>query len=328
MTRNGRRLAVIGLVVALLVAGRGVHRMWARQLSHLTGDAQWVWSTDALERIHQEAGLFVATFRVEAPARSALLKVCGDREYVAYVNGTVAGCGWSRPGFRLDLLDIAHLLRAGANTLAVEVRSPTPVGGVLVALDVEGVGSNVVTTGRSFVFRRRFDLSAVRTDEAFSPTTWGRPPRFPWGYPAAVSRPWTVDEVSTEDPLRWEVQALRVTEGGARLLTLEQPVFGYVWLEFEGDDSASLWTDVVSPPFAEPLVRLLAQPVVRLPGQRRWLDVEPRTFGQIWVLGGRSLRAVEVWPVPVQLSSTAPGAVAGKSGPVQRTRWTTRIPPG
>jgi hypothetical protein len=312
----------------LLMAGRAVHRMWARQLSHLTGDAEWVWSTDVLERIHQEAGLFVATFRVEAPARSALLKVCGDREYVAYVNGSVAGCGWSRPGFRLDLLDVAHLLRVGANTLAVEVRSPTPVGGVLVALDVGGTGSNVVATGRSFAFRRRFDLSPVRPEEAQPPTRWGRPPRYPWGYPTAVSRPRTVDEVSTEEPMRWEVGALQVTAGGARLLTLPRPVFGYVWLEFEGDDAASLWTDVVSIPFDESLVRMLAQPVVRLSGQTRWLDVEPHAMGQVWVLGGRSLRAVEVWPVPAELSSTAPGAVAGRSGLVPRTRWTTRIPPG
>ena len=181
MTRNGRRLALIGLAVVLLVAGRGVHRMWARQLSHLTGDAEWVWSTDALERIHQEAGLFVATFRVEAPTRSALLKVCGDREYVAYVNGTVAGCGWSRPGFRLDLLDVAHLLRVGANTLAVEVRSPTPVGGVLVALDVEGIGSNVVATGRSFVFRRRFDLSPVAAGRGPASDAMGAPSAFPVG---------------------------------------------------------------------------------------------------------------------------------------------------
>ncbi|HNX49489.1 MAG TPA: hypothetical protein PLS53_10105 [Thermoanaerobaculaceae bacterium] len=328
MTRNGRRLALIGWLVVLLVAGRGVHRLWARQLSHLTGDAEWVWSTDALERIHPEAGLFVTTFRVEAPARSALLKVCGDREYVAYVNGTAAGCGWSRPGYRLDLLDVAHLLRVGANTLAVEVRSPTPVGGVLVALDLEGVGSNVVASGRSFSFRRRFDLSPVRPEDVQPPTRWGRPPRFPWGYPVVVSRPRTVDEVSTEEPLRWPVDTLQVTRGGARVLSLAQPVLGYLWLEFEGDDAASVWTDVVTPPFSESVVRLLAQPVVRLPGQRRWLDVEPRILGQIWVLGGRSLRAIEVWPVPVELSSTAPGAVAGKSGLVQRTRWTTRVPPG
>lgn len=321
-------MAWVGLAVLVLVAGRGVHRMWARQLSHLTGDAQWMWTTDALERIHAEAGLFVTAFRVEHPSPSALLKVCGDREYVAYLNGTVAGCGWSRPGFRLDLYDVGHLLRVGSNTLAVEARSPSPVGGVLVALDVDGLGSNIVTSGRSFTFRRALDLTPPRAGELRAPVRWGRPPRFPWAYPQAVSRPRTLDEVSTEEPVRWPSEALARSAGGAWLLTLPQPVFGYLWLELDGDEAAMVWTDPLTTPHGEAVVRLLAQPVVRLPGQRRWLDVEPKALGQIWVFGGRSLRAVEVWPVPEELSSTAPGAVAGRSGPVQRTRWTSHTPPG
>lgn len=321
-------MAWVALATLALVAGRGVHRMWARQLSHFTGEAEWMWSTDALERVHPEAGLFVTSFHVEQPAPAALLKVCGDREYVVYLNGTVAACGWSRPGFRLDLYDVGHLLRVGGNTLAVEARSPSPVGGVLLALDVEGLGSNVVTSGRSFVFRRLFDLGPVRGGEPRAPVLWGRPPRFPWAYPQAVSRPRTLDEVSTEEPLRWPAAALATSPGGGRSLTLPQPVHGYLWLEFGGDEAAMVWSDPLTAPHPEEVVRLLAQPVVRLPGQRRWLDVEPKLLGQIWVFGGRSLRAVEVWPVPEELSSTAPGAVAGRSGPVPRTRWTSRNPPG
>ncbi len=302
--------------------------MWARQLSHLTGDAEWMWSTDALERVHPEAGLFVTAFQIENPSPSALLKVCADREYVAYLNGTAAGCGWSRPGFRLDIYEVGHLLRVGRNTLAIEARSPTPVGGVLVALDIDGLGSNVVTSGRLFSFRRAFDLAPPRADEPRPPVRWGRPPRFPWGYPAPVSRPRTLDEVSTEEPLRWPAEALVTTPGGARLLTLPRGVFGYLWLELEGDEAAAVWSDPLVTPHAESVVRLLAQPVVRARGQRRWLDVEPRALGQVWVFGGRSLSAIEIWPVPEEFSSTAPGVVAGKSGPVQRTRWTSHTPPG
>ncbi len=321
-------MAWVGVTVLVLVAGRSVHRMWARQLSHLTGDAQWMWSTDALERLHAEAGLFITSFRLEHPPPSALLKVCGDREYVAYLNGTAAGCGWSRPGFRLDLYDVGHLLRIGSNTLAIEARSPNPVGGVLVALDVGGLGSNIVTSGRSFTFRRTLDLTPPRAGELRAPVRWGSPPRFPWAYPQAVSRPRTLDEVSTEEPLRWRSETLARTAGGSWLLTLSRPVFGYLWLELDGDESAMVWTDALTTPHREAAVRQLAQPVVRLPGQRRWLDVEPKVLGQIWVLGGQSLRAVEVWPVPEELSSTAPGAVAGRNGPVQRTRWTSHTPPG
>lgn len=328
MDRRWRRWPLIGLVALVLAAGVAVHRMWMRQLSHLTGEAEWMWSTDVLERLHPEAGLFVTSFHVEQPAPGALLKVCGDREYVAYLNGTVVGCGWSRPGFRLDLYDVGHLLRIGGNTLAIEARSPSPVGGVLVALDVDGLGSNVVTSGDSFVFRRTLDLAPPRPGEVRAPVRWGRPPRFPWAYPSAVSRPRTLDGVSTEEPMRWPAEALARPVGGGWVLTVQPPVFGYLWLEFDGEEAAMVWTDPLPALHAESVARALAQPVVRLRQQRKWLDVEPKVLGQVWVFGGRSLRAIEVWPVPEELSSTAPGAVAGKSGPVQRTRWPSHTPPG
>jgi hypothetical protein len=318
----------LGLVILLVVAGRGVHRMWARQLSHLTGDAEWVWTTDELGRVRPEAGLFVSTFHLDEPAPAAVLKVSGDREYVAYLNRTVVGCGWSRPGFRLDLYDVARFLRVGPNTLAVEVRSPSPVGGVLAALDVEGVGSNVVTTGRSFVLRHQLDLSPVRADDVPPPVRWGRPPRFPWGYPQAVSRPGTFDEVRTEEPIRFTAERLQPLDGAGFLLLLPRAVFGYVWLEIESDGPWTVWSDPLTTAHNPEVARELSQPVVRLPGQGRWLDVEPKVLGQVWVFGDGVLRAVEISPVPEAFSSTAPGAVGGRSVPEPRTRWTSHIPPG
>ena len=121
------------LLVGVLGAGVAAHRFWMRQLSHLTGDAEWVWTTDVLSRLHPTTGLFVAGLRLDAPPGAALLKVCGDREYVVWINGTAAACGWSRPGFRLDMYDVAHLLRQGSNVLAFEVRSAAETGGDRVA---------------------------------------------------------------------------------------------------------------------------------------------------------------------------------------------------
>lgn len=315
------------LVVVACLAGLGLHRFWLRQIEHFTGDARWIWVTDALERAVPAAGLFVGRLTLAEPPGEALLKVCGDREYVIYVNGTPAGCGWSRPGFRLDLYDIAPLLRKGENTIIAELRSPTSTGGLLLALDVEGVGSNVLVSGSGLAFRKRFSLAAASVGDSEVPVVWGDPPRFPWGYPILVSRPRTLDACVVEDPVRIPLAGASELPGGGWLFTLVRPVVGYLWIEFADDRPA--WT--VSVPHHKGVdlawARPIAQPVVRVPGQTRWLDPEPREFGQVLVFGRGRPVAVEIWPLDEAVSSSAPGVVRGISGPEPRTRWTTRTPP-
>ena len=316
------------VLVAAVGAGAAVHRFWLRELMHLTGEAQWIWVSDALERVHPTAGLFVAAMRLENPPSEALLKVCGDREYVVYVNGSPAACGWSRPGFHLDVFDIGHLLRQGDNALAVEVRSPTPVGGLLLALDVTGVRRNILVSGPAFRSRSTFSLVAPGDGDGPIPVTWGRPPRFPWAYPDPVSRPRTLDEVVVEDPIHLDSRLAVEIPGGGWLTRPTTPVFGYLWLELPEGDAA--YVDVRESPSAfDPAVaRSEAQPVVRLRGQTRWLDPEPRWIGQIAVFGTKVAPTVDLWPVPEELRRAAPGVVRGTHGPVPRARWSTRIPPG
>jgi len=324
---DSRRVTLLATSALVLLGGLGVHRFWLRQLHHVTGSATWVWVTDSLERVFPTAGLFVAPLHLDAPPREALLKVCGDREYVVYVNGSPAACGWSRPGFRLDLYDIGHLLRQGQNLIAVEVRSPTPVGGLLVSLDVEGLGPNVLESGRSFTLRRRFSLSPGQEDDVPPPVVWGRPPRFPWQYPSLLPRPRTLDEVVVEEPYRLERTAARELPGGGMEFTLPRRTFGYLWFEY-GADGAS-FAAVVSGEGDSDIAALRdeAQPVIRLAGQRRWLDPQPRWMSRIYAFGRCVPLAAEVWPVPEDFRPTAPGVVPGRHGPVPRTRWTSRIPP-
>lgn len=324
---RARRIVIIALVVAVGVGGLALHRFWMRALLHLTGDAEWIWVTDSLARIFPAAGLFVADLDLDAPPAEALLKVSGDREYVVYVNGSAAACGWSRPGFRLDLYDVAHLLRQGGNVIAVEVRSPTPAGGVLVALDVGGVGHNVLVSGPSFGLRPQFSLAGDTAGGGPAPVRWGRPPRFPWGYPALVSHPRTLDEVVVDEPVRIEGAAAAPLVGGGIAFALPRRLFGYLWLEFGGDGAAV--AIAVDGEAAGDLaaLRRAAQPVVRVRGQRRWLDPEPRWITSVYAFGTRLPVAAEVWPVAEEFRPAAPGVVLGKHGPVPRTRWTTRTPP-
>jgi hypothetical protein len=323
---RSRWVGALALALAVLAAGLVVHRFWLRQLSHLTGAAQWIWVTDKLEHVHPTAGLFVASLHLSVPPPGALLKVCGDREYVVYINGTAAACGWSRPGFLLDLYDVAHLLRQGDNTIAVEVRSPTPAGGVLLALDVEGVGRNVLVSGPQFVSRQRFSLAAPGPGDLPVPVTWGAPPHFPWAYPAPRPHPRTLDSIVVEEPERRDVATARVLPRGGWEFVLPRPVYGYLWVELDEDGLDYLaWS---SGAVADPdQLRAVAQPIERLRQQRRWLDPEPKTIGAVYVFGNYRPRAIEIWPVPEEFRSGAPGVVPGMHGLVQRTRWTTRTPP-
>ena len=321
-----QRTFLFGVLVAVSLGGLSLNRFWYRELSHVTGNAEWIWVTDTLEKVYPTGGLFVATFDLETPPRSALLKICGDRSWVAYVNGTAAACGWSRPGFRLDMFDVGHLLRQGSNVLAVEVRSPTPAGGLLLSLDVAGVGQNILVSGPRFVSRGRFSLAAHDPSDGPVPVLWGRPPRFPWEYPVLTSHPRTLDEVMVEDPIRVASSAARRLPGGGLAFELPRLVDGYLWLRYAGNGPSYL--AVSSEQVADVnRLRRIAQPVVRIAGQRWWLASAPREIRTVYAFGEQVPSAVEVWPIPPDLSSSAPGVVIGRHGPVQRTRWTTRNPP-
>ena len=327
MSRGLQAISIVLVLAGVALGGLATHRFWRRQLSHVTGDAQWVWVTDALERVHPTVGLFVANLQLEAQPAEALLKVCGDREYVVYVNGTAAACGWSRPGFRLDLFDVGHLLRQGENVFVAEVRSPTPAGGLLLSLDVAGVGTNVLVSGRGFRLRERFSFDPPNESDHYPPVTWGGPPRLPWGYPVLSPRPRTLPECMVEDPLIVTRAEARELPGGGLRFSLAREELGYLWLDLDSDAPCYLVTTDATDRSSLDELRARAQPMVAVRGQRRWLDPQPHRIASVYVFGMRAPARVEVWPIPEEFSSAAPGVVQGTLGPVARTRWTTRIPP-
>lgn len=320
-------MVTVGVLAGVLLVVAGIHRFWLRQLTHVTGDAQWIWVTDLLERVHPTAGLFAASVRLDVPPTRALLKVCGDREYVVYVNGTAAAAGWSRPGFRLEVFEIAYLLRQGENAIVAEVRSPTPAGGLLLALDVAGMGRNVLVSGPAFSLRSEFSLSATHPSDRAVPVIWGAPPRNPWGYPAPLVRPRTMEGVVVVDPLYLPAEAAEALPGGGIRFALQEKVFGYVWVHFEDDRPAFSTVRAGGNGFCLTRLRNDAQPVARVRGQKRWLDPEPRLVSDVFVFGAARVAGIEVWPVAEEFRSTAPGVVPGTFGPVPRTRWPTRTPP-
>jgi hypothetical protein len=176
--------ALFFALLVLVVAAAALHalvRAHEDRMKLATGTAAFLWYSG---RVPEPRPLrFWATRDFELPRKPerALAKVFVDREHVLYVNGARAGGGSQRPGDPLALYEVAPLLAAGRNRVALEAASPTGIGGVLLSLDVEGFGRDAVVTDGGW----RVDLepSALAEGGRYRPIVWGRPPQYPWGYP-------------------------------------------------------------------------------------------------------------------------------------------------
>jgi hypothetical protein len=182
LSRPGPALlfALVLLVVAA-AAARELLRVHTDRMNLSTGRAEWIWYTS---RMPEPRPLrFWATRDFELPKQPdrALVKVFVDREHVLYVNGARAGGASQRPGDPLVLYEVAPMLNAGRNRIALEAASPTGIGGVLLSLDLEGYGRDALVTDAGW----RVDLepSALAEGGRYRPLVWGRPPQHPWGYP-------------------------------------------------------------------------------------------------------------------------------------------------
>lgn len=171
-------LAVVVLGGALALA---VSRQRQDRLHCATGPAQWIWLT-------RDIGEEPAPLRFWAardfdwggggtgPARAVIFV---DRRYELFFNGASAGRGQQRPGSPLDLYDVSRLLRRGRNRIEVWAESPDGAGGILFLL--------ALPDGRAVASDRTWRVAGSEpglASEARPAAVWGRPPMYPWGYPA------------------------------------------------------------------------------------------------------------------------------------------------
>jgi hypothetical protein len=146
-----------------------------------TGKARWIWATRELPEPAPLRFEAVKEFSLSRPEGTGHARVFADRAYTLRVNGSLVGSGSQKPGDPLDDYDLSTRMRPGRNEIAIEASSPTGAGGILFWLDLGDGGSVVsdasweIQTGPEGSKRRR----AV---------VWGRPPMYPWGYPALPLR--------------------------------------------------------------------------------------------------------------------------------------------
>ncbi len=198
---------------ALLLLLNGFYR---RELNHFTGAARWMWSTGDLREPVPTAGLFFRRLDLTRRPQRAVAKICGDRQYVLWLNGQPASAGRNRPGFVLDVVDVTDLLVSGSNVIAIEARSPTSVGGVLFALDLfvtaearragDPFGRNCVVSGPGWRVVTGWGEGPleVPVDGWKAPYLWGEPPDHPWTYPSPEVRSRTIVQAIVSDPRKLE----------------------------------------------------------------------------------------------------------------------------
>ncbi len=285
---------VLAPIAACLLAGCG-------DASLPTGAAEWIWpETAATEAGQPAAYVLLADFELDAaPDEAARLFVTADQEYAVHLNGHQIARGGFRRGDPIHEFQVAHLLRAGANRLTIEVRTPYGDGGALAGIELAD-GSMPVTTDRTWRFLDTWDPLAVKGAapaedgrEAGIVRSWGRPPVGRWGRVVRgelarlepiwrASGPARIVRVSTSpglDVLPAERSAFRVEFG--------REVTGVLELEFRPEDRGG-----------ERRLTLCRdrdcqrRPLVLTPGRPAWRDSAPRTFDTVVVYGLRELRAV------------------------------------
>lgn len=167
---------VVGLATLLATL-----RMHADRERLETGDAEWIWFSKDIRQPSWVRFYATREFRLDERPSAAVAKVFGDRRHVLYINGFGLGGTEQKPGDPLWLHDLTPQLRRGDNRLVIVLESNTGVGGLLFALDVAGLGRNVVVSDERW--RVDFDPAALRRGGRYPAVSWGRPPMYPWGYP-------------------------------------------------------------------------------------------------------------------------------------------------
>ena len=266
-----------------------------------TGAAEWIWPATADAAPGRPAAyVLLSDFQLDAaPEAAARLFVTADREYAVNLNGhQIARGGFSR-GEPIDEIQVAHLLRSGANRLAIEVRTPHGDGGALAGIELDDGSMPVVTNG-SWLF---IDVWAPRLVKGEAPLpeagerpravrSWGRPPIGRWG---PVAR----GELGKPDQIWRAAEARRIVRVSAAPGLPVEPganpsfradfgreVTGVLELELRlGDDVADRELRLCLAGNCE------RRTLVSVAGRPAWKDSSSRSFDTVIVQGVQSLRA-------------------------------------
>ncbi len=295
-------LAASGVLVLLLLL-LGFYR---QELYHYTGNAEWIWVTSQVGHPRPTAALFIKSITLADRPRRAVAKICGDRQYVLWINGQPAMAGRNRPRFHLDVVPVTDLMTAGRNIIAVEVRSYTSVGALLFSLDLspsgEGQhlgdphGRNVIVSDRTWDVTEAWTgaMPDALPDYPARPWVWGRPPDHPWSYPPPVLHERPLVLAAVGEPQHLTAKDFKPAGPHRWICNLPAPFAGLMWVTVNPDGSSS--TVTVRTRGAHGRSTSPAR-IVNLLGETRWLYPGRVTGNEIIITGPHP-------PASIDLQST------------------------
>ncbi len=269
-----------------------------------TGEAQWIWPDgEGATPGRPAAWVLLRDFELHAPPPGpAVLFVAVDSEYAVHLNGRQIARGAWRRGQPTDEYLVDHLLHAGANRLAIEVRAPHGDGGALAGIEIADGSMPLITDGewsaadfwQPLLIKGEAPLVDARPP-VVPVRVWGSPPVGRWGRlgrgePRATSRLWGVERPIRTTPVSTAPGVL-AADGRQRSLRVEfgREVDGVLELEF--DPGAAGGRQELRFCLAAKCER---RPLVLTDGRPAWRDVVLRRFDTVVVIGLAELHAVRV----------------------------------
>lgn len=335
-------MVLVAAGVLLLAVAEREGRQALAPLLNSTGPAQWIWAPGERRVSGPRAFYAVRDFELDRPPETATVRVGADETYVLWVNGERVGSGcWRGPG-ELDRYDVAPLLVAGGNRIAVELGSSRGAGGLLLALAGADADQPLLVSDRSWwIFERDHPgiLQGWLPQEQGEPAiSWGRPPTGRWGVagegvPRPLLRevreprpPWVPRRLATGEaasegrggwrraapqPLWHGVQALSPL-GTQVLFDFGREVTGYLVLAQKppaGQSAGLVWLGAEPP---EPRPGTADTAAVPVPGSEVWHDALPRRFRYVLVLGLDPVVGAWVEPVAPRWLAVLPAPPAAE----------------
>ena len=315
MSNKSKKVLLRCLVVAgaLMIAERVVRPAVVGWLSPVHG-AQWIWAP-GLER-HTTAQAFYAVrdFDLTAAPTKAEISIQADAEYILLVNGQRVGSNRYVAGAPLDRYEVSNYLRIGRNRLAVELRTPRGIGGLLCNLEIDADRAKRIVSDDRWMIQRRYQ-PRLRRGEPLLPTAqrakaWARPPTGRWGWPKIDAlrpdlktitlgkRPLPARRASSrEESAEWtrRRRPKRKSSAIGAWVTFDwnRPIQGFIKLSLaEREFAGALLFVGLEPP--DPFSDEPANFVISVPGRGTWTDTEPRRFRYVTVVGISDLTGAEV----------------------------------
>ncbi|MFN7940914.1 MAG: hypothetical protein U0X73_04905 [Thermoanaerobaculia bacterium] len=327
-----RLAAAIAIGVAL--AAVGVERSgWLHPASVGTpSDALWIWGPSDPRAVEPRVFFLARDLQLVAVPERAELRILADEEYVVHLNGERIGSDRWRPGAPLDRYDVTARLRAGANRIAIELRSATGTGGLLCAIVDPATGRSLVASdARWSVYPGYWGglLGGHQLIPAAAPLVWGRPPIGRWGTPQLGPEISTFRDATRDQAVvaawRWRDLAdrgewRRFRPGRQRLrlgawaeIDFGGPVCGYLQIDHAAVEPRAALLRYGDEPEASAGWRPDAI-AITAPGRGWWQDSLPRCFRYVTIAGLDSLLGATLMSVEPSTRGRLPASAGEPPG--------------